>query len=98
MARIQAYRANYCSAGATLVVAAGPGAIHTIVCTSSSTTPAAVTFWDQTSAGSPALFTFYVNANAPVIFNFKDIGPMRFTNGLTIVTPASATCFVVTEQ
>jgi hypothetical protein len=98
MARIQAYAANYCPAGASTLVNTGPGGIHTLIATCNSTTPAAITLWDQTSAAPPALFTFFVSAYAPLILNLKDIGPLRFVTGLTVTCPAAATCFVVTEQ
>ena len=95
MARIRAYHQNYCPPAATTVVASTPGAIHTIIATGS--TAVQILFYDNTSGSGDVLLSVFVTAYAPVIFNLKDIGPIRFTSGLTIVCPASSACFVVIE-
>jgi hypothetical protein len=95
MARIRAYRQNYCPPAATSVVAATPGAIHTIIATGS--TAVQIMFYDNTAGSGNVLLSVFVSAYAPVVFNLKDAGPIRFTNGLTVVCPASSACFVVIE-
>lgn len=98
MARINAYRTNVTGPGATNTIATGPGGIHTIICTSNSTTPATITLYDNTTAGTQTLILIYISAYAPFIFNSKDIAPLRFNTGLTVTCGANCTCFVVTEQ
>ena len=98
MARIQAYTNNYIGPGVTRTVVTGPGGIHTIIATCNSTTPALVAFYDQTSAAAPTLLGLYVSTYAPICFNMKDIGPIRFVTALTVAVAAGAACFVVTEE
>ena len=54
-----------------------------------------IIFYDNTAGSGTVLFSIYVTAYAPVIFNLKDIGPIRFNTGLTVVVPASSACFLV---
>jgi hypothetical protein len=96
MARIYAYRANYCPPSATTSVSTGPGGIHTII--ASGNTTAQITLYDNTAGSGNVLFSFFVSAYSPVILNLKDVGPIRFVTGLTVVCPAGSSCFVVTEQ
>lgn len=98
MARIYAYRQNYCPPGASTSVAAGAGGIHTLIVTCNSTAPAQVILYDNTAASGNILFSLFVSAYAPVVFNLKDVGPIRFTTGLTVVCPASVAAFVVIER
>ena len=95
MARIRAYSSNYCPPAATTVVATTPGAIHTLIATGS--TAAQIICYDNTAGSGTVLLSFWVSAYAPVIFNLKDVGPIRFTTGLTVVCPANSACFVVIE-
>jgi hypothetical protein len=97
MARIKAYSNNYINPGATVTVATGPGGIHTIIATCNNATPQLLAFYDNTSA-SVTLMALYISSATPILFNLKDIGPIRFTTGLTVVCPAGVTCFVVTEE
>ena len=96
MARIQAYSSQYCPPGAPTTVATGPGKIHTIIATA--TSGLQIIFYDNTAGSGTVLFSIFVTAYAPVIFNLKDIGPIRFTTGLTAVVPASSACFLVIER
>lgn len=98
MARIQAYRQNYCPPGATTTVASGAGGIHSIIATCNSTTPGQLIFYDNTAGSGNILLSLFVSAYHAVTFNLKDIGPIRFTTGLTVVTPASVAAFVVIES
>ena len=96
MARIQSYRANYCPPGATTTVTSRPGGIHTLI--ASANTTAQITLYDSTAGSGNVLISFFVSAYFGITMNLKDIGPIRFTTGLTVVCPAGASCFVVTEQ
>lgn len=98
MARIQAYRQNYCPPSASTTVATGAGGIHTIIATCNSTTPAQVTFYDNTAGSGNILLSLFVSAYHSITFNLKDVGPIRFTTGLTVVCPASIAVFVVIEK
>ena len=98
MARIQATTNNYIGPSTTKTVVTGPGAIHTIIATCNSTTPALISFYDQTSAAAPTLLALYVSTYSAIQFNLKDVGPIRFSTALTIACAAGCTCFVVTEE
>lgn len=98
MARITAYRQNYCPPGSTTTVVSGAGGIHSIIATCNSTTPGQIVFYDNTAGSGNILLTLFVSAYHAITFNLKDIGPIRFTTGLTVVTPASAAAFIVTES
>jgi hypothetical protein len=98
MARITAYRQNYCPPATTTTVASGVGGIHSIIATGNSTTPAQLVFYDNTAGSGNILLTLYVSAYHAIAFNLKDIGPIRFTTGLTVVCPAGVAAFVVIEK
>jgi hypothetical protein len=95
MSRIQAFSSQYCPPGATTTVASSSGKIHTIIATAASGVQ--IIFYDNTAGSGTVLFSIFVTAYAPIAFNLKDVGPIRFTTGLTVVVPASAACFLVIE-
>jgi alpha-D-ribose 1-methylphosphonate 5-triphosphate synthase subunit PhnH len=96
MARIQAYSSQYCPPGATTTVASGPGKIHSLIATAASAVQ--IGLYDNTTGSGTALLSLFVSAYGPISFNFKDVGPIRFHTGLTVVVPASSACFVVIEK
>lgn len=98
MARIQAYASNYVPPATTSTLVSGPGAIHSILITTSAATPTTVIFYDNTIAAAPVLIAFLVNYQFPILWHSKDIGPIRFTSGLTVLSPAGCAVFVVTEE
>ncbi len=98
MARIQAYASNWTSSGSTHTIASGPGGVHSIIITTSSSAPLTVYLYDNTSGSGTILIAISVNSAAPFIWHAKDIAPLRFTTGLTVVNPSAVTTFVVTEQ
>jgi hypothetical protein len=98
MARIQAYAANWTGSGTTNTIVSGPGGIHSIIISSSSATSATVIFYDNTAASGTILLTVNINSQYPFIWHSKDIAPLRFATGLTVVSPTGCSTFVVTEQ
>ena len=96
MARIQAYASQYCPPGATTTVVTGPGKIHTLIATASSAVQ--IMLYDSTAGSGTVLLSLFVSAYGPIAFNLKDIGPIRFTTGLTVVVPAATACFLVIER
>lgn len=98
MARIQAYPANWTASGAANTIALGPGGVHSIIITTSSAAPVTVYLYDNTTGSGTILLAISVNSACPFIWHSKDIAPLRFTTGLTVVNPPGVTTFVVTEQ
>lgn len=75
----------------------GAGKILAIILTNSSTTSQITTLYDNTAASGNILSAFNVAAPNPLVIIFPYNYPMQFSTGLTVVTGANTTAFIITE-
>ena len=75
----------------------GAGKAHAIIVTGADTTADSLTLYDNTLAAGDVLIKINVSLYAPVTLHLDRLLSLQFSKGLTAVTSAGASAFVLTE-
>ena len=90
---------NYVSINTTLTLVTGAGKIHRIIMSCNSATLQAVTLYDNTAASGNVIMVFYISQYSGVTdIPLDSRMPLIFSTGLTVVTGANCTAFIITEE
>jgi len=98
MAKLVKDYTNYIPPSTTQTLKSGAGKVHAIFSTANTTTPVTVILYDNTAGSGNILYAFNVASPQPFILILPPILALKFSTGLTVVTPATAVCYIVTEE
>jgi hypothetical protein len=95
MAKIYSGATNWVDFNTTKSIHSGPGKLRGIIV--SATADGSVFFYDHPSGTGTKLLMIAAKAYVPQVILFDNLLPITFTSGLTVVTAANVSCFVITE-
>ena len=91
---IQANYDGYVPVSTTKTIYTGPGQVISILATTTSATGVTITFYDNTAGSGNVLLTLNLQCSSPIAIILPIEQRLKFDTGLTVVTPATATCHV----
>jgi len=97
LSKIYGGTAQFADAGATTIVAPGPGKLFSFILSCGNAASSNVVFYDALSATNPIMYLKIMDVNSPWAFNFPSTRPLVFETGLTIVCVAGVRCTCVVE-
>lgn len=86
---------QYIPNSTTRTLRTGAGEIHAIIITSAATSAELVLFYDNTAGSGNTLLNLYLRDTSPITIFFPPHIPLRFSTGLTVLTPANTRAFVI---
>ena len=86
---------QYIPVSTTKTLRTGAGEVHAIIITSAAASAELVLFYDNTAGSGNLLLSLYAWNVNPIVIFFPPTMPLKFSTGLTVLTPANSTAFVI---
>jgi hypothetical protein len=95
--RIKSTYTEYTGPGTTNTLRTGVGEIHALLASSTAPggSPLVITLYDNTAGSGNVLFRICVSEYSPQNIFFPGRMPLKFSTGLTVVTPANTSLFAI---
>jgi hypothetical protein len=88
---------QYIAPGSSTTLHSTSGKLRSLLLTGESTTIGSITIYDNTVASGNVLYAAKLRIDAPITIILPLETPMIFETGLTVVTDANASAFLLTE-